>query len=41
MIIKIVPGLEKRVVDLSEILNKEIENIGITKEPTRDEELIN
>ena len=37
MITKILLGLEKRMEDLSKILNKEIEN----KEPIRDEELKN
>ena len=35
VVIKIHSGLEKRVEDLSELLNKEIENIK--KEPIRDE----
>lgn len=36
MVIRILPGLERRVEDLSEILNKEIENI---KKIIRDKEL--
>ena len=39
MITKIFSGLEKRVEDLSETLNKEVENIR--KGPTGDEELHN